>query len=374
MELQNMPLIARAHQSFVSPVAEASNKDYGKGKTVFPYSFDSPGRSVLILQRTIGNQSVKRLFKTDRIQAEPRNNRLGALGIVFPRRQPWQTFIQRVRFGNDGRLSTSRRTVVQEAARIAERRVLSPEFRRQWRAFWSGPGTRITPRPTLQAYQRAVQSRVIHDMDSSTNTDVQELVRDESSMPLERQTAGVTHISSVNTYLRRFAIDQGIDSVVNLILHESLHGAGLPMGPFMMYEPLFHAFEESTGFPMMMGGADILNIRQTRRGDYNVDVTINYNLRRIDDEPLSSQIEIQVVDQQTGDIVFDEQRDGTRVPARHSIPSREGRGRWIWHARYPGWITYAVRIYNQEERSLMASRHFDTDPRCVLGVSSRHCN
>jgi hypothetical protein len=201
------------------------------------------------------------------------------------------------------------------------------------------------------------------------------MVTAERGEPLERQTAAVTTMSArQNTYIRQFAIGQGTDTVVSLLLHESLHGAGLPEGPFSMYEPLFHAFEAEAGFPMMMGGADIVSIRQVRRGDYGVDVTFVYNLRQVSrDEPLPGGLEIQVVSQETGAVVYDEQPDGSRRPARSSIPSRAGRGRWVWRARNPGWATWSVRIVSTQESSLLGSRSFDTNPRCVLGVSSRHC-
>ncbi len=286
--------------------------------------------------------------------------------------------IQRLRFGDDGRMGVRHQEVVRQAAAITERLVTdaggTPTFRRRWEAFWAGPGTRITPRPTLEQYRAAVRGRIVHDMDTSRRADVRDLVQSERAMPLERQTAAVTVVGTVDTYIRRFAIEQGVDTVVSLLLHESLHGAGLPMGPFEMFEPLFHVFEAEVGFPMMMGGSEILEIRQLRRGDTDVDVSIVFRLYRVEPhEPLPPSLEIQIVGAMSGEVVFDERAGGGREPARHPIPSRVGRGTWVWHARNPGFGVYSVRIVSTAERTLLASRHFETDPRCVIGVSTMHC-
>jgi Domain of unknown function (DUF4157) len=285
--------------------------------------------------------------------------------------------LQRVSFGDNGELSPGRKAIVGAAAQIAERLVKDTAglstFRRKWEAFWKGSGALITPKPSLEQYQNAVLGRVVHDMDSSTRPDVKQFVLDEKNLPLERQTAAVTQVGSMDTYIRRFAIDQGIDSVVSLLLHESLHGAGLPMGPAILYEPLFHGFEAEAGFPIMMGGADILDISQVERGDYEVDVTFTYNLHKIGTEDLPKSLEIQVVSSESGEVVNDQQPDGRWVPAHQSIPSKVGQGKWIWHARNPGWASHSVRIRDLTTPTLLGSRQFETDPRCVVGVSTIHC-
>jgi hypothetical protein len=285
--------------------------------------------------------------------------------------------LQRVSFGSDGALPVRQQATVRSAAAIAERLVDGggglPDFRRAWDAFWKQSSRSIGPQPTLEAYRAAVHGRVVNDMDTSTNPDVRKVLIEERTIPVERQTAGVTPMNSSNTYLREFAIDQGVDAVVNLLLHESMHGAGVSMGPMMFYEPFLHQFEAEAGFPMMMGGGAIGEISQVRRGDYHVDVTIPYSLHRIDIAPLPTQIEIQLVSQETGSIVYQEEADTVRRPVRAPLPSRVGSGTWVWHARYPGWDTYSVRIVDMTSSSLMASRQMETNPRCVLGVSSLHC-
>jgi hypothetical protein len=281
--------------------------------------------------------------------------------------------LQRVSFGNNGALSSERKAVVSQAAAIAERLVQTREFKKKWDSFQQGDGSKMTPKVTLEQYQAAVKSRVIHNMDTSMKAEVSEMVKEEKDLPLERQTAGVTIVSSQDTYLRQFAIDQGIDAVVNLILHESLHGAGLSMGPVMMYEPFLHKFEAEAGFPMMMGGAEITGVSQKRQGDYDLEITITYRLHKIGNEDLPANLEIQIVSADSGELVYDEQADGSRTPAKQAIANKVGDGKWVWKARYPGWRSYAVRIYNPGDLTLLGSRHFDASPRCVLGVSTRHC-
>lgn len=310
--------------------------------------------AVLALQRTVGNAGVGRLLR-------------GAP----------ETSIQRVSFGTDGPLSPAHQETVRTAAEIAERLVAPTSgpytFRRQWEAFWRGPGQLIDPKPTLAQYQAAVRNRVVNDMDTSTEPGVRAVVEEDRGFPLERHTGAVTRPGSTMSYFRRFAIDQGIDTVTNYLLHESLHGAGLPEGPLMAFEPLFHQFEADVGFPMMMGGGDITGITQVRRGDYNVDVTVAYRLRKIGGDPIPASLEIQIVSAETGEVVYDEQPDGSQQPARHPIASKPGAGKWSWRARYPGWSSYTVRIRDLTTPTLLASRGFKPNPRCILGVSSKHC-
>jgi Domain of unknown function (DUF4157) len=281
--------------------------------------------------------------------------------------------VRRVSFGTDGLLSPQRQAVVTDAARIAGRLVTTPEFARKWNAFWAGPFKLATPRPNLETYRAAVRERVVHDMDTSALTAVRKVVEEERDMPLERQTGAVTQVGSKDSYLRQFVVDQGVDAVVSLLLHESFHGAGVPMGGNVMaYEPVMHWFEAEAGFPMVMGGADILNVKQVRRSDYDVDVTVKYALRRID-EPLPEEIEIQAVSKESGEVIMQEEPNGRRRPVRHRLVRREGSGFWVWHAHYVGIAPVTIRIVDLTTGTLMASRPFEPNPRCVLGVSTVHC-
>ena len=285
--------------------------------------------------------------------------------------------IQRVSFGNDGELSATRKATVMKAAAIAERLATGGggiyTFKQKWEAFWKSAAGKITPEPTLEQYQQALKGRVVHDMDTSTNKEIVDFLKGEKDMPLERQTGAVTKISSTDTYMREFTVDQGVDAVVSLLLHESLHGAGLPMGPLESFEPLFHGFESSVGFPMMMGGGEIVKIEQKRKGDTDLDVTITYSLHKIDEAGIPSKIEIQIVSPESGEITTDEQPDGSRKPARDVVPSKAGQRTWVWHARNPGAATVNVRLRDMTSESLIASRDFQPNPRCVIGVSTKHC-
>jgi hypothetical protein len=82
---------------------------------------------------------------------------------------------------------------------------------------------------------------------------------------------------------------------------------------------------------MMMGGADIVDIGQKRLpavdtihgpAEVNVDVHIAYNLRQIGNEALPKKIVIQILSQESGDVVFDEMPNGTRQPARTGFRAR----------------------------------------------------
>jgi hypothetical protein len=287
-------------------------------------------------------------------------------------RQAPESVLQRISFGTDGTLTPTRKAITQQAGGIAQNLVMGPTFRKWWEAFWKGPAVKVEPKPTLEQYQAAVRNRVMNSMDSSSRPDVRAVVQSEQSLPLERQTAAVTRVGEVQTYMRDFAIDQGVESVASTILHESLHGAGLPMGPAELYEPLFHQFEADVGFPMMMGGADIIDISKVRNGDLDVDVTITYRLRRIGNEPLPKSIEIQVVDASSGE-VLNESPDGTGKPGHQIIPSNVGQAKWSYRARNRMGVPMAVRIRDLTAPVILASRDFTVDPRCVLGVSTMHC-
>ena len=285
--------------------------------------------------------------------------------------------IQRVTFGTDGELSAARKATVLKAAAIAERLVMGGggiyTFKQKWEAFWKSAAGKITPQPTLEQYQQALKGRVVHDMDTSKQKDIVDFLNGEKELPLERQTGAVTKVNSTDTFMREFTVDQGVDSVVSLLLHESLHGAGLPMGPFESFEPLFHGFESSVGFPMMMGGGEIVKIEQKRKGDTDLDVTVTYSLHKIDEAGIPAKIEIQIVSPESGDVVTDEQPDGSRKPARDVVPSKAGQRTWVWHARNPGVGSFNVRLRDMTSESLIASRDFQPNPRCVIGVSTKHC-
>lgn len=267
--------------------------------------------------------------------------------------------IQRFSFGEDGSLSGEHRQAVSVAARIAEQRVLRDDFAGKWNTFWRGPGQHITPKPTLEAYRTAVRNRRFHDMDSSHQSSVRELVENERSMPLERQTAAVTILGTQETYLRRFLINQGTDALVSTILHESLHGAGATMGPLLMFEPAFHGFEADIGFPMMMGGADITSITQRGLGEGLVEIGVSYRLRLIgDDQEIPGELEVKLVNPLTGELLSG--------PTPHgSVSNTQGLHQWTGRIRGRQGSAISVRIVSHGESILLGARQF------ILGSSHR---
>jgi hypothetical protein len=320
----------------------------------------------VLQQRSVGLTSGLRLGPAD----HPLEEEATAVAAGFPhsqyrRRSPVDArgvhAIQRISFGKDGDLPSDLKSTVQAAARIAERHIMSRLFEEQWNSTMKSWGGRITPQPTLEAYRNAVKGRVVHDMDTSTDPTIAKFLEDEAALPLERQTGAVTRVGSRDTYIRRFAIQQGVDSVVSLLLHESLHGAGLGMGPLEVWEPIFHGFEASVGYPMMMGGGRIDSTRQRRLGDTGVEVTVKYSLHKID-LPLPAAVELQVAEGDSANIVF-----------RRPLPRRVGSQTVVWRAENPGWNSYSIRIIDVTTGSVMAAERIETNPRCVLGVSTRHC-
>src|SRR4029079_3917949 len=105
----------------------------------------------------------------------------------------------------------------------------------------------------------------------------------------------------------------------------------------------------------------------------DLDVTITYSLHKIDEAGIPAKIEIQIVSSESGEVVYDKQRDGSRKPASEVIPSSAGQRKWVWHARNPGVGSLAVRLRDMTAESLIASRDFVPNPRCVIGVSTKHC-
>jgi hypothetical protein len=91
-----------------------------------------------------------------------------------------------------------------------------------------------------------------------------------------------------------------------------------------------------------------------------VDVKVGYRLRLID-EPLPKDLALEITTS-----------EGTVVES-HSIKGKAGAGEWTWKAENPGWNTYSVRIVDPSSKSLKAAARFAANPRCVLGVSTKHC-
>jgi hypothetical protein len=82
----------------------------------------------------------------------------------------------------------------------------------------------------------------------------------------------------------------------------------------------------------------------------------------------------QIVSQDSGEIIHQENAKGAQEPVRASIPAKPGPNHWVWHARNPGPMRYTVRIVDMDANgTVMASKDFQADPRCIVGVSTIHC-
>jgi hypothetical protein len=118
--------------------------------------------------------------------------------------------------------------------------------------------------------------------------------------------------------------------------------------------------------------ARIIDITQKRRADLDVDVTISFELHGVAGKPLPKDLEIEVLEE-GGGIVLEGSEPKTEKLVRSSIASREGKGIWVWRAQHPGWRSYRVQIWSASEAAVLGSKVFETNPKCVLGVSTMHC-
>jgi len=198
--------------------------------------------------------------------------------------------------------------------------------------------------------QQALTRMRIHLADTTVREkEVQKAVQEEqaadSGLVLEQQTAGFTKMGSNEVYLREFALQQGVESMASLLFHESIHVAGVPMGPLMLYEPHLHEFEARVGFPIMMGGADISPIPVQRMGFGSL--SIGYVLRTIGGEEMPSDLHIEILD--------DEHQSILKKP----IASSPGNHIYVWDGKdsrnqpVPRGL-YTVRITSQD-MSLLGS-------------------
>jgi hypothetical protein len=186
-------------------------------------------QALLTLQRDAGNQAVSHAIANDHDNV----------------------VVQRVRFGTDGPLDSAQRATVRAAAAIAEAYVMTPAFATIWNRFWSNPANAGMPRPNLRRYQAAVHDRWIHLMDTSSRAQVR---AEATSAPAVTYT-----LAPEVTWVSAAAIARGPDAVVNLLLHESLHGAGVPEGPggIPLFEGALQDLTTQAGFPIDQGGAVI---------------------------------------------------------------------------------------------------------------------
>jgi hypothetical protein len=176
-------------------------------------------------------------------------------GIRLPGSPP------RVTFGTDGPIPTGDQKAVQQAFDLAYATAASPTFAARFGEFKQRVGKAAsTNMPGLadlsqQKYLQALARMTIHLADTTKNPLVRTWVREEGQSGEKLPIAGFTPIGGNNVYLRGFAIREGRDALASLILHESVHVAGLPSKPIneileSILEGSIHGFEASVGLPL----------------------------------------------------------------------------------------------------------------------------
>jgi hypothetical protein len=176
-------------------------------------------------------------------------------GIRLPGSPP------RVTFGADGPIPTGDQKAVQQAFDLAYSTAASPTFAVRFGEFKQRMGKAGSANmPGLadlsqQKYLEALARMTIHLADTTKNPLVQKWTREESQSGEKLPIAGFTPIGGNSVYLRGFAIRESRDALASLILHESVHVAGLPNKPINEFletilEVSIHGFEASVGLPL----------------------------------------------------------------------------------------------------------------------------
>lgn len=176
-------------------------------------------------------------------------------GIRLPGSPP------RVQFGNDGPIQPRDQKAVQLAFDLAYTTAASPLFAAKFGEFKKGMGKQGEANlPGLadlsqQKYLAALGLMRIHLADTSKNALVKNYLQKESQSKERLPVAGYTPVGGSDVYIRAFALAEGRDALASLILHESVHVAGLPTKPINEFletimELAAHGFEASVGLPL----------------------------------------------------------------------------------------------------------------------------
>lgn len=176
-------------------------------------------------------------------------------GIRLPGSPP------QVTFGGDGPIPSGDQKAVQQAFDLAYSTAASPTFAARFGEFKQRIGKAGSANmPGLadlsqQKYLEALARMTIHLADTTKNPMVQGWMREERQSGEKLPVAGFTPIGSNSVYLRGFAIRESRDALASLILHESVHVAGLPNKPINEFletilEVSIHGFEASVGLPL----------------------------------------------------------------------------------------------------------------------------
>jgi hypothetical protein len=217
-------------------------------------------------------------------------------GIRLPGSPP------RVRFGDDGPIPLKDQKAVQLAFDLAYETAASPSFAAKFGEFqkkMDKKGAATIPGLadlSQQKYLGALSRMTIHLADTSKNATIKDEIKQEGRPGETLPIAGFTPVGSSDVYIRAFALTEGREALASLILHESVHVAGMPPRPidsFMetIMEVAIHGFEASAGLPLshIIGhAAAIRDVKPHGQGlEFEVSVT------KADDLPADTvQIEI----------------------------------------------------------------------------------
>jgi len=180
-----------------------------------------------------------------------------------------------VRFGKDGPIPSSDQRAVQLAFDLAYATAASPSFAAKFGEFKRSMGEKGKKElPGLadisqQKYLAALGRMTIHLADSSKNAAVKDFIQKESRAGEKLPIAGYTLIGGSDVYIRAFALTEGRDALASLILHESVHVAGLPAKPINEFletimEVSIHGFEASVGLPLSQIVERAASIREVK--------------------------------------------------------------------------------------------------------------
>lgn len=219
-------------------------------------------------------------------------------GIRLPGSPP------RVQFGADGPIPQGDQNAVQLAFDLAYTTAASPSFAAKFGEFKGSIGEQEKANiPGLadlsqQKYLTALSRMKINLADTSNNAPVKDLIRKESQSKGTLPTAGFTPVGSSDVYIRKFALTEGRDALASLILHESVHVAGLPAKPINEFlesimEVSIHGFEASVGLPLSQVVEQAGAIRGVKPHGQGVEFEVS--ITKPDDLP-SNTIQVEIFD------------------------------------------------------------------------------
>jgi hypothetical protein len=191
-----------------------------------------------------------------------------------------------VQFGSDGPIPVGDQKAVQLAFDLAYATAASPLFAArlgQFKKKMSNQGGADLPGLadlSQQKYLDALSRMRIHLADTTKNAEVKKYMQEESQSKEKLPVAGFTPVGGDDAYIRAFIIKEGREALASIILHESVHVAGLPTKPInefleVIMEGSIHGFEASVGLPLSQIVERAAVIREVKPHDQGVKFKIS---------------------------------------------------------------------------------------------------